>query len=231
MPKVYLSPSTQENNVNKNVNYVEETEMNLITDILEVELKRHNIETYRNTPDMTLYKIASDSNSKKVDLHFAIHSNAGGGKGTECHIYAKGGNAEKFAKAIYEEVAPVTPDTDRGIFVSPHLYEVKATNAPAVLIELDFHDNDKIAKWIQENRKPLAVAMCKGILKQFGIAYVEEKEEPVAKPTVNPDVNWYDEDQKWVMENAISDGTHPNCSTTRAEVWAMLHRYHEKFDK
>lgn len=35
---------------------------------------------------------------------------------------------------------------------------------------------------------------------------------------------WYADDQKWAMDNKISDGSRPADPVTRAEVWAMLHR-------
>ena len=228
MPSVYLSPSSQEKNGNKNVNYIEETEMNLIADILQEELNRHGVTTYRNTPIMTVSQMVADSNSKNVDFHLAIHSNAGGGKGAECYICGRGGKAEKFANAIYDNLASLTPHGDRGVKVSTSLYEPKYTTSPAVLVELDFHDNDNIAKWIQDNRKPLAVALCKGILSQFGIAYVEAQPEPTPEPTPNPEKPWYHEAQEWVMQAGISDGSNPTCHASRAEVWQMIYNY-EKY--
>lgn len=36
---------------------------------------------------------------------------------------------------------------------------------------------------------------------------------------------WYAEAQKWAVEKGISDGTRPTDVVTRAEVWAMLHRF------
>ena len=36
---------------------------------------------------------------------------------------------------------------------------------------------------------------------------------------------WYAGDRKWVMEMGIADGTRPEEAATRAEVWAMLHRF------
>lgn len=41
------------------------------------------------------------------------------------------------------------------------------------------------------------------------------------KPSAAP---WYAEAQKWAIEKGISDGTRPNDTATRAEVWAMLQR-------
>lgn len=42
------------------------------------------------------------------------------------------------------------------------------------------------------------------------------------KDTPDP---WYSEAQKWVIEKGISDGTRPTDTATRAEVWAMIHRF------
>ena len=57
---------------------------------------------------MTLQQVVADSNAKKPDLHFALHSNAGGGSGAECWISAKGGQAEQFAKRLMRR--DVRPD-------------------------------------------------------------------------------------------------------------------------
>ena len=37
-------------------------------------------------------------------------------------------------------------------------------------------------------------------------------------------IPWYNDAQWWVKENGISDGTRPNDTCTRAEVWQMLYR-------
>lgn len=174
---VYLSPSMQEHNVGVAGYGIEEVRMNQIADIVERILKRHRVTTYRNKPDWTLQKVAQDSNSKKPNLHFAIHSNAGGGRGGEIFAYAPGGEGEKAARAIYSELEQITPTVDRGVKFWPELYELRKTTAPAVLVEIAFHDDADDAKWIMSNIEKIGIALAKGVLKYFGIDFVSETYE------------------------------------------------------
>ena len=41
----------------------------------------------RNTPDLDVNEMALDSNNFKADIHVAIHSNEGGGDGTEVYAF------------------------------------------------------------------------------------------------------------------------------------------------
>ena len=174
---VYLSPSMQENNEGVCGYGTEEIRMNQVADVIEKILKRHGVTVYRNKPDWTLQKVAEDSNSKKPSLHFAIHSNAGGGRGGEIYAYAPGGEGEKAARAIYSELEPITPSADRGVKFWPELYELRKTNAPATLVEIAFHDNEEDAKWIIASIEKIGTALSKGLLKYFGIEYIAENYE------------------------------------------------------
>lgn len=75
MPKIYLSPSTQENNL-----YVtggsEEYYMNLVADALEPYLRASGIRFTRNRPEMTAGQVIRESNAGNYNLHLALHSNA-----------------------------------------------------------------------------------------------------------------------------------------------------------
>ena len=48
---------------------------------------------------------------------------------------------------------------------------------------------------------------------------------PVADP--EPKEPWYAGAQTWATEMGLTDGSRPEDDCTRAEVWAMLRRYHE----
>lgn len=167
MKIVYLSPSLQEHNVGAGDYGTEEKRMNEIADVVQHVLNGHGVITYRNRPEWNLYKTVRDSNMKNPHLHFAIHSNAGGGRGCEVFAYKKGDEGEKAARAVYEEIEPMTPSKDRGVKFNPHLYELKGTKAPAVLIEIAFHDNPQDADWIINNIEPIGRAIAGGILKYF----------------------------------------------------------------
>ena len=82
LPKIYLSPSTQEFNP-----YVgggnEEEYMNLIADAMVPYLMSSGIEFERNTPDMTAASSIKASNMGNYDFHLALHSNASANPGGE----------------------------------------------------------------------------------------------------------------------------------------------------
>jgi len=176
----YLSPSTQESNIGAGNYGTEEKRMNQITDITEKILKQHGIIVYRNNPTWNLHQVCEDSNNKKSNIHFAIHSNANDGKCRGCEIYCHklGGEGERLAKSVYKYIAPITPTEDRGIKqgynfygIGKHMYELCNTNAWASLIEIAFHDNKDDAAWIVNNIEYIGIAIARGILDYFGVAY------------------------------------------------------------
>ena len=182
---VYLSPSTQEKNIGAGNYGSEEYRANLICDITESELKRHGITIYRNKPSMTLAQVVSDSNKKKADIHFAIHTNAYNetSRGCEVFCYKKGigSEGEKLANAVYLYLAAITPTADRGVKQGYNfygegksMYELEKTKMPASLVEVAFHDNIADATWIINNIELIGVTIAKGILKYFNILYIEK---------------------------------------------------------
>jgi N-acetylmuramoyl-L-alanine amidase len=185
--KICISPSTQQNNTGPN-GYIEETEMNRIADILCPELIRHGISVYRIPRTMdSVNDIVNASNKYNPDYHIAIHSNAGGGTG--CEIWCSNPKiathkGTQMAQAIYKYLAPITlTPNDRGLKdESGNIGEVGRTTAPAVLMEIEFHDNATGAEWIKKRTNDIAQAILKGILEQCGIKYippvvVENKDE------------------------------------------------------
>ena len=173
MPRIYISPSTQEHNTGVTPFTTEEAEMNKIADLLmPLLLNDGRFVTARNTPDMDIYQMAEDSNNFKADLHLAIHSNAGGGVGTEVYAYGPKTNSERLAQALYNQIAPLSPGTDRGVKYDPRLVEVGSTvNATSAIIELAFHDYLTDATWIVTNHQSIANALYKGICDFYGFDY------------------------------------------------------------
>lgn len=80
------------------------------------------------------------SNTKKADLFISIHLNAGGGEGVECYTWK--GEKTKVATNICKNIAALGYK-NRGVKNGSHLYVVKNTTAPAVLVECCFVDNQK----------------------------------------------------------------------------------------
>lgn len=173
MKKVYISPSSQEQNKGLSPFTLEETEMNQIADILvPLLIKDGRYQVKRNTPSMDVYQMAAASNNFKADIHIPVHSNAGGAEGTEVFAYAPGTNSEKLAKALYNQIAPLSPGADRGVKYNPGLVEVgDRVNATAALIELGFHDNLRDATWLAYNHEMIAQRLYMGVCDYFGYDY------------------------------------------------------------
>lgn len=168
---IYLSPSTQERNIGYGNYGSEEYRMNQVADVVEKILTQHGVKVYRNRPDWDLKEVVRDSNLRKSDLHFAIHSNAGGGRGAEIFAYSSQSEGAKATKIIYDEFEKITNIKGRGIKFNSKFYELNSTNAPAILIEVAFHDNLEDANWIINNIEKIGVALAKGVLKYFGVPY------------------------------------------------------------
>ena len=204
MPKIYISTSTQERNVGVAPFSTEEAEMNKIADILmPLLIKDGRYEVRRNLPSMDPYQCAKDSNDFGADIHIAIHSNAGGGEGTEVFAYAPNTNSERLARMLYGQIAPLSPGKDRGVKYNKRLIEVGDTvDATACLIELAFHDNEIDATWLAYNHEVIARALYKGVCDYYGYDYRALVITPVVEvPVTDPDVNFL----VWVRTSKVDE--------------------------
>lgn len=170
--KIYASPSNQVSNRYAVGNTNEAEQCRKIAAALVEALNRCGFDGKTNvTGDM--YEHVRESNAFGSDLHIPIHTNAYNGKvaGLRIFVYKNGGEAEKIAKAVSAELAPITPGTSDGISAQPGLYECKATNALCVYIEVGFHDNPTEAQWIIDHTVDIAEAICRGLCKHYGVTY------------------------------------------------------------
>lgn len=169
---IYLNPSVQTKNMYINNLGSEAENMRDIAELMYKELKLVSyidIEANIAKNGLSLYQSVNQSNSRKRHIHFALHSNAGGGQGTE--IYTKGSN-KTFATTMYESFLELGNFKRRGVKDGTHLYEIKNVKADHVaLIEFAFHDNLKEAKFIVENKALIANQMAKSILKYIDTYY------------------------------------------------------------
>ena len=159
MPKIYLSPSVQEFN-----HYIdggnEEYYMYLIADAMEPYLRANNIDFDRNQPQMTLSQvIASNASSDSA---------AGKNTGAEIYYYPTSADGKRFAeilannyKRIYREPGNVR------VIPATALAELRRTKAPAVLIEVGYHDNRQEAQWIRDNIDTIARTLAQSVAEYF----------------------------------------------------------------
>lgn len=174
--KIYLSPSSQPENLYSYGNTNEQEQCRKIATACAIALKRCGF-SVKNGNSGTMYTRVAESNSWGADLHVPIHTNAANKKttGTRCFAYSTRGDGYRAAKAIFDVLAPITPGQSESVTASPSLYEIKNTKAPCAYVECEFHDVASTSKWIIENTMTIGEAIAKGICNYYGVAYIEEK--------------------------------------------------------
>lgn len=176
MPRIYLSPSTQEYNLYAGGGN-EEQYMNQIADAMVPYLLASGIQFSRNTPDMTASSSIAASNAGNYDLHLALHSNAsstGQARGSEVYFYPTSERSQRAAQIIANNLKLIYPDPQLVRTVeTTSLGEVARTRAPAVLIEFAFHDNPDDAAWIRENIDAIAENVVLSLTDYFDIPFLK----------------------------------------------------------
>lgn len=172
--KIYLSPSDQRSNIVADKAHSEAHHCTQIAKAAKkyLEGNGYTVKIGDNTKEGTYSKRATDSNNWGADLHICIHTNAGGGEGTLMLAYKTSCN-NKYVKAIYTEVANLTPTKDRGVQSRNNLSEINKTKAVCAYLEVDFHDNKNIENWIDINIDNIGKAIAKGVCKADGKTFKE----------------------------------------------------------
>jgi N-acetylmuramoyl-L-alanine amidase len=178
MPRIFLSPSTQEWN-----QYVttgnEEEYMNLLADRIEPYLRASGISYTRNDPAKNVQGAIRDSNSSYYDAHIALHTNAAGeansGKvrGIDFYYAPNDTEGKKIADIMvkyFKQIYPL-PDKVRSLS-STALGELTETKAPAVLAEIGYHDNYQDVAWLKSNLNSSAKAIVEALDEYFGLPFV-----------------------------------------------------------
>ena len=171
MPSVFISPSFQDFNP-----YVdggnEEYYMNLIADELIPYLLASGLAVGRNDPSQTLSQTIENSNSASYDLHLALHSNAAP---PEIAGTLKGADVYYYTTSVADNYKAIYPYPNKVKTVPAiSLAELSRTKAPAVLIELAYHDNPEEAQWIRDNIGNIAENLALSVTEFFGV--------PLAQP-------------------------------------------------
>lgn len=179
MPKVFLSPSTQEWNKYATEGN-EELYMNLLADRMEPYLRSSGIAFVRNDPERNVQGAIQDSNAGEYDVHLALHSNAaperlaGKLRGVDIYFAPNSNDSEKLANIIANNMKSIYPLPDKVRAVPTYnLGEVLQTKAVAVLCELGYHDNYADEAWLKNNLELIARNIVRSLCDYFGIPFIQ----------------------------------------------------------
>lgn len=180
MPAIYLSPSVQEHNPFI-IGGSEEYFMNRIADAMVPYLRASDIGFARNNPGETLTEIVGKSNAGNYELHLALYSNSspenlkGFLQGPDVYYFATSSDGRRAADIFAENLKKVYP-IPKLVAVIPTtiLAELRNTAAPAILIQIAYHDNYTDAEWIRDNVDAIG--------KNLAMSAAEYLEVPIETP-------------------------------------------------
>ena len=181
--RVYISPSDQTENRYAWGNTNEHVQCQKIAEAEAAALRRSGVEVKLAAFGTTMAQRCAESNSFGADIHSCVHTNAANGKvmGTRLFCYAIPGKGYDACRAVFAELAPLSPGTSENIQKASY-YEVRVPNAPSVYCECEFHDTAEGARWVVEHTTDIGEAIAKGLCKYLGMKYVPAKQE-APKPT------------------------------------------------
>lgn len=180
MPRIFLSPSTQEYNPYITGHGSEEYFMNLIADAMEPYLLANTIRFTRNTPDMTAASSIRLANSGSYDFYLALHSNGstngsreGTVQGVIAFYYPTSANGRRAADIFVQGLKEIYPLPDKVYaMATTTLGEVRQPYMPSVLLELGYHDNTADALWVENNIQAIAANLVQSLTTYFGLPFV-----------------------------------------------------------
>ena len=179
MPTIYLSPSTQEWNSYVTGSGSEEYNMNLLADALVPYLLSNGIQYKRNRPEMTAGSSIREANRGTYDLYLALHSNGapegryGEERGIIAFYYPGSRQGQRAAELIAQELRKIYPLPGKVTTRSTTtLGEVAQSNAPAVLVEIGYHDNWSDATWVEGHMDAIAQQLARALTEFFGLPFI-----------------------------------------------------------
>lgn len=179
MPIIYLSPSTQEWNQYVTGSGSEEYNMNLLADALIPYLLSNGIQYSRNRPEMTAASSIREANAGNYDLYLALHSNASGeghygeNRGIIAFYYPTSSEGKRAAELIADELRKIYPLPNQVTTRSTTtLGEVRQSRAPAVLVEIGYHDNYSDALWLESHWDAIAQQLARALTEFFGLPFI-----------------------------------------------------------
>jgi N-acetylmuramoyl-L-alanine amidase len=195
--------------------------------VLPISLKIGNLLQYNNIN--VLYTRTSDNvpwpsdlkndlkyrsdmaNDAKVNYFISIHANASkdiSSNGTETYIINFGGEAEKLANTVQNELVNAIKLKNRGV-KKDNFHVLRETNMPAILVEIAFISNIVEEKLLKndEFQEKCAIAIAKGVCKYLGVDFKVPKKSKYFNdiPTDNWSIDIFDEAKELGIIEGESD--------------------------
>ena len=162
--KIYLNPSVQTKNMYTGYKISEADTMNIVAKKAYYLLKKDNrFIVYINDSLKTLKESVNEINSLDIDYHLALHTNAGGGSGSEVYYYEN--TSSYLAKHSLDSFNKYHTFPTRGVKKYNTFYDLKNSKANnKALIVFLFHDKTYEASFKINNYDLLATSISETLI-------------------------------------------------------------------
>lgn len=193
----YLSPSNQHSNVGIGDYGTEAEQMVLLCDAITPHLDRCGVDFFVADPKTPIRQRPSESIQKKADYYLALHSNAGGEGGAWGPVAYYHTAGLPLAQELIRQLLATGQKTNRwsNIVQKKGFIELKYPVAPAVLLEVDFHDSETGVAFLTQRRSDAAKAIARAIVTIDGKTWSDPEETSMQQAQAlgifpNGDINW-----------------------------------------
>ena len=182
-----------------------------VADLIQAECANYGIEVAGNFQSMSLYEITDAANATNADIFVSIHCNSASSaaEGTETFYCQGSSTGKKIAEFVQKKLISALKTVDRGVKDDTQTqhkrnHVLRASNMPAILIELAFISNADDAKLLRENQKDFAKAIVKGLAEYAGIS----KPDVIDTPTTGKS---FDIDKIATLARKYESNGNPAC--------------------
>lgn len=166
-PRVYLSPSNQKHNIGLGDYGSEQFRMRRLAWIVGKYLELQGADVAISRSDQEISEVVADSDKFKPVFHISLHSNAGGGSGTEGFYWPGSARGSNLTHDICHALALLNPNGFRRVKPNGSLAEIAGPDAVCSYIEIGFHDNREEAAWIICDTEMIALTIAKVICRHL----------------------------------------------------------------
>lgn len=201
-----------------------------LCDIADINLTRWTDKELGPNVNSDLAARANLANSVGAELFISVHCNSAtdpSAHGVETYAYQPGGNGEKLAGIVQEELVNATGLTNRGVKFANY-YVLRKTVMPAILAELAFISNPQEEALLAnpDFQDVCARAIATGVKRFYGISTITSQE------AVKVAEQWQEEIMKWGQANLnLSDQHKADEAAPKWFVVAVAQRILAKIQK
>ncbi|MBN7771789.1 N-acetylmuramoyl-L-alanine amidase family protein [Clostridium aminobutyricum] len=174
----------QNPNAGAEANGVREQDVNYEVGVRLADLLNNNpnfeARLSRNTPTEQLGTSTASSlqsrvymaNSWGADWFISLHCNSNPNpdiSGSEAYVHTAETPAYNMATRLLEGLNYMTGLQNRGVFIRPTLYVLRATAMPSILVEMGYLTNENDAFLLSTDPQSFAVGIYNGILLYYGL--------------------------------------------------------------